>query len=73
MNSIIDENQDVAGVYQAICTKNTMIKNGELQFMTMPHYLNFTTETFQAGLSWITILNKRKNFVLLLTNSITKK
>jgi DNA-3-methyladenine glycosylase I len=32
----------------------------------------FFTETFQAGLSWITILNKRKIFVLLLTNSITK-
>jgi DNA-3-methyladenine glycosylase I len=36
----------------------------ELQFMTMPHYSSFTLETFQA-LSWITILNKRKIFVLL--------
>jgi hypothetical protein len=47
-------------VFIKIYTKNTTIKNGELQFM-MTHYLNFITD-LQAGLSWITILNKRENF-----------
>lgn len=32
-----------------------------------------TLETFQAGLSWITILRKRENFKRLLTNLILKK
>jgi DNA-3-methyladenine glycosylase I len=30
--------------------------------MMMLHYLNFITRNFQAGLSWITILNKEENF-----------
>jgi DNA-3-methyladenine glycosylase I len=44
---------------------------GVLHMMTL-HYLNFTLETFQAGLSWITILNKEKISKLLLITLIIK-
>ena len=40
-----------------------MIMSGECLFLMMPSLFEFLIlETFQAGLSWITILNKRENF-----------
>jgi 3-methyladenine DNA glycosylase Tag len=42
-------------------------------FMMMPLCLNSLFETFQAGLSWITILNKRENFRKAFNNFDYKK
>jgi hypothetical protein len=62
----------VAGVYLANFTKNTTIKNGESVYDDATLF-EFTTWRLFKQASWITILNKEKIFVLLLTNSITKK
>ena len=53
----------MAGVLPAIYTKNIMTKNGAVPVYDDASLFEFLIlETFQAGLSWITILNKRENF-----------
>ena len=45
--------------------KNIMIQNGGVPIFEDQKLFEFLTlETFQAGLSWITILKKRENFSL---------
>jgi DNA-3-methyladenine glycosylase I len=49
------------GVYQAIYTKNTMIRMGNPVYDDATLF-EFYYRNLQAGLSWITILNKREKF-----------
>ena len=57
------QNLNVAGVKGMLFMKNIMIQSGECPFLMNNTYLNFLhLETFQAGLSWITVLRKREEF-----------
>jgi 3-methyladenine DNA glycosylase Tag len=53
---------DAAGVYPVTYTKNTTTRNGNPVYDDATLFEFLILETFQAGLSWITILNKRENF-----------
>jgi DNA-3-methyladenine glycosylase I len=69
----MDNPIDAAGVYPVTYTKN------HDQEWELPVYDDATLfeflilETFQAGLSWITILNKRENFRKAFNNFDYKK
>lgn len=51
------------GAKKMICTELIMIMNGENPCLMTIQFLNFwCLESFQAGLSWYTILKKREKF-----------
>jgi 3-methyladenine DNA glycosylase Tag len=62
---------DAAGVYPVTYTKNTTTRKLVYDDATLFEFL--ILETFQAGLSWITILNKRENFRKAFNNFDYKK
>ena len=54
--------------------KNIMIQSGEYPYLKNKLFSNFLTlETFQAGLSWITVLRKREISEKLLINLTIQK
>jgi DNA-3-methyladenine glycosylase I len=62
MNNFTDENQDVAGVYLSDLYKEYHDQEGGTPVYDDATLFEFLLLNFQAGLSWITILNKRENF-----------
>ncbi len=57
------QNNVVDGVWETLFTRPTMIWNGGVPVYDDQTLFEFLIlETFQAGLSWVTILRKRENF-----------